>query len=332
MAGSFVKLYGSILRSSVWLEDHSTVRVWITLLALADPEGFVEGSAPGLAHQARVTLGELTAALAVLTAPDPHSKSPEMEGRRVLEVDGGWQLVNARKYRDMRTPEQVKTAERVRRWRARKRQETATGGVTVTEVTREGEGEEEGESDRGTTSVGASTQVVGDACPNPGGPGSDRPPAIPPNVENATEAPRSTNGTPPGHGHHPGGDRLPTGRKTAVSTELTLAPPPASEPGGPVFPCRGPGPGRWSPPARLVREWCETFPTIDVPYQIGRALTWVKANPGKKKTARGMEKFLLRWLDQEEDRARKGLPPRSGAAEPKGFQGIREFFNEQGDA
>ena len=55
----YTKLFSSILASTIWDEDAPTRLVWITLLAMSDKNRTVEGSIPGLAHQARVSLAEL---------------------------------------------------------------------------------------------------------------------------------------------------------------------------------------------------------------------------------------------------------------------------------
>ena len=45
----YTKLFNSILASTVWSEPNETRIVWITLLAMADKNGIIEGSVPGLA-------------------------------------------------------------------------------------------------------------------------------------------------------------------------------------------------------------------------------------------------------------------------------------------
>ena len=98
MAG-YVKLFSSLLASTIWNEDLETRVVWITMLAMANRDGVVEGSIPGLAHHARVRLEAAHKALKKLSAPDPFSRSKESEGRRIIAIDGGWLLVNHKKYR-----------------------------------------------------------------------------------------------------------------------------------------------------------------------------------------------------------------------------------------
>lgn len=122
----FVKLYGSILGSSIWSESLPTRIVWITLLALADERGRVEASVGGLARLANVTRGQCVTALETLSSPDPDSKSPEFEGRRIEKVSGGWCVLNYLAYRGLRSPKQVAEAKRKAEWRERTRDRTGT--------------------------------------------------------------------------------------------------------------------------------------------------------------------------------------------------------------
>lgn len=145
MVGNFVKLYGSIVTSSVWSESAPTRIVWLTMLAIADANGGVAGSVPGLARIANVTLAECEAALKVLSEPDAYSRTTDHDGRRITAVPGGWTVLNYKLYREMRTAKQVADAERQARHRA------VGQSVTVTEVTTEEEGEEEVRGQRTTT-------------------------------------------------------------------------------------------------------------------------------------------------------------------------------------
>jgi len=96
----FAKLFGSIVTSSIWCEDDATLRVWIAMLATCDNRGVVEGSIPGFANLARVAVPQMEHAVTVLSSPDPHSRTPDHEGRRIEGVPGGWKLLNYLVYRD----------------------------------------------------------------------------------------------------------------------------------------------------------------------------------------------------------------------------------------
>jgi hypothetical protein len=125
--GHFVKLYGSIVVSSVWSESTPTRIVWLTMLAIADPNGGVAASVPGLARVANVTVAECEAAIKALSEPDPYSKTPDHEGRRIRAVAGGWLVFNYKLYRELRTPKQVAEAERKADYRERQRKQDSAG-------------------------------------------------------------------------------------------------------------------------------------------------------------------------------------------------------------
>jgi hypothetical protein len=117
---SFTKLFSSLTESTLWVEQPHHVRiVWITMLAMADRDGMVAASIPGLARRACVTVSETEEALKVFLSPDKYSRTPDFEGRRIREVMGGWELLNHAKYRAAQSEEQER--ERKREWARTKR-------------------------------------------------------------------------------------------------------------------------------------------------------------------------------------------------------------------
>lgn len=102
----YTKLFSSIVTSTIWNESKETKIVWITLLALADQNGVVESSIPGLAVVARVSVDECRASIAVLLSPDPDSRTKDHDGRRIQEIDGGWLILNHAKYREKLSKEE----------------------------------------------------------------------------------------------------------------------------------------------------------------------------------------------------------------------------------
>lgn len=117
----YVKLFSSILGSSIWSSSLETRVLWITMLALADRDGFVRASPTGLARLANLDVEACRKSLDELESTDNESSDPEWEGRRVEHIEGGWQMLNYTKYRDLADSdirrEQVRQA--VRRHRAR---------------------------------------------------------------------------------------------------------------------------------------------------------------------------------------------------------------------
>jgi hypothetical protein len=118
----YVKLFASILDSSVWCEPKDVRVLWVSMLAMADRDGIVRASPPGLARRANLTSEECAKALLVLEAPDPISSSQEHEGRRVEPFPGGWTIFNYPLYRDLADADtrRIQTRDAVRRHRAKK--------------------------------------------------------------------------------------------------------------------------------------------------------------------------------------------------------------------
>lgn len=122
---TWTPLFSSIVTSSIWSESKETKIVWITLLALKDRFGKVDGAVPGLARVAGVTVKECEAALKVLESADSYSRTQEHEGKRIRKVDGGWLVLNHLKHRDAIGGESRR--EYKRRWQAEKRAKLRDG-------------------------------------------------------------------------------------------------------------------------------------------------------------------------------------------------------------
>ena len=121
----YAKLFASIVESSIWDEDPATCKVWVTLLALADSEGFIRGSPGWLAKRARVNVDIVDMALTKFQSPDPHSRTPSDEGRRLESTPDGWVIINYAYYRDQDGKELSKDPRRTyqREWMRQKRAE-----------------------------------------------------------------------------------------------------------------------------------------------------------------------------------------------------------------
>jgi len=163
MSDSYTKLFPSLLTSTVWLESAETRLVWITMLALADRDGLVEASVPGLAKLAGVSREACDEALRVFSSPDPDSRSKREEGRRIVAVDGGWLLVNHLDYRqkasaverrEKATLRQRRLRERNASVRNRNAQSRSVTPHTQCDDTAEAEAEAEAEADKREPPVG----------------------------------------------------------------------------------------------------------------------------------------------------------------------------------
>jgi hypothetical protein len=133
----YTKLFSSILTSSIWIEDDSTLRVWIALLALSDARGFAEGAVPGLASLCRMPIADTMTALAKLSDPDPYSRTPGNEGRRIAAGDGGWWILNYLKYREKGQTKKGSRAEYMRERRRGRTGQFVTRNSELLHVTSE---------------------------------------------------------------------------------------------------------------------------------------------------------------------------------------------------
>lgn len=118
---AYTKLFNTIITSTIWSESHATRIVWVTLMAMADQNGEVLATVPGLARMAAVTVDECRDAINLFMSPDPYSRSQDDEGRRLEVIEGGWALLNYKKYREMANDDdrKAKASARTARYRAK---------------------------------------------------------------------------------------------------------------------------------------------------------------------------------------------------------------------
>jgi hypothetical protein len=192
MSIGYTKLFSSIVTSTIWVESDRTRIVWITMLAMADRNGEIQASIPGLARLAGVPIPDCEEALAKFIAPDPYSRTPDDEGRRIEKIEGGWALLNHAKYREMASRDDSKASntERQRRHREKeKRNATVTprnatvtpSNVKVTHDLHIAEAEAEAEAEARNTHTAPVPVAAGDEAP-----AADCP--FPPEVTKAAKA------------------------------------------------------------------------------------------------------------------------------------------------
>jgi hypothetical protein len=82
----------------------------------------------------------------------------------------------------------------------------------------------------------------------------------------------------------------------------------ASEPSVIVFSVVG-DPKTWGLTQSKIDEYRQTFPHLNVLGECTKAAQWCRDNTAKRKTARGMPKFLFGWLERAQNRAGGDAPP-----------------------
>lgn len=120
----YAKVFSSLWKGS--LRGHPDPQhVFIYLLAHADEQGVVEAMPAAIADETGLALDAVQAAIAHLESPDPESRTPTHEGRRIQRLDEHrswcWLITNYEHYRSLSDREKVRelTRERVRRFRER---------------------------------------------------------------------------------------------------------------------------------------------------------------------------------------------------------------------
>lgn len=99
----YAKLFSRITESSLMEEEVPTRYVFMMLLAISDPKGYVIGTDVAIARRVNLSVPDLQKAIKALMSPDEHSNSKEHEGRRIIPSDGerGYYLVNYMTYRNL---------------------------------------------------------------------------------------------------------------------------------------------------------------------------------------------------------------------------------------
>ncbi len=75
-----------------------------------------------------------------------------------------------------------------------------------------------------------------------------------------------------------------------------------------------------------IAEWRGAFPAVDVIQQLRSMRQWLIANPNRRKTKRGMRKFIVQWLSRRQD---QGPPLIAGQPPPERRESITDVLKRQ---
>ena len=102
------KIFASMFKGSLYGQWEAIV-TFTVMIVLADQHGEVDMTAEALAAQTSIPLDIIKRGIADLETPDPKSRTPDDEGRRIVRVsdqrDWGWTITNYQHYRAIRTAE-----------------------------------------------------------------------------------------------------------------------------------------------------------------------------------------------------------------------------------
>lgn len=82
--------------------------------------------------------------------------------------------------------------------------------------------------------------------------------------------------------------------------------------------------------AEQCQEWAGLYPAVDVIQQLRAMRGWLDANPSRRKTARGIRNFVVRWLSKEQDRGGGRKKPETCGedVDPMALRAIQRMMEE----
>ena len=58
----------------------------------------------------------------------------------------------------------------------------------------------------------------------------------------------------------------------------------------------------WQPTEDQVEQWTKAYPAVSVERELEAMAAWCDANPQRRKTARGISRFVNSWLSRAQDK------------------------------
>ena len=86
-----------------------------------------------------------------------------------------------------------------------------------------------------------------------------------------------------------------------------------------------------------IAKWSELFPAVDVMQELRKMKSWLDSNTSRRKTKRGILRFVNGWLSKEQDKGcrnqRYSTPPKGHAGTDNQMAGLKAFLaaEEAGD-
>lgn len=78
-------------------------------------------------------------------------------------------------------------------------------------------------------------------------------------------------------------------------------------------------------PVEKIALWKETYPAVDIEQELRKMAAWSDANPARRKTKRGIGRFINSWLSREQDRGGRVQQYNSqGVQQDKPFYEVEE--------
>lgn len=132
----FAKIFTQVLDSSL-AENYQVRHVFEDMLKLCDIDGIVDMTHEAIARRTNVPLDVVRHGISELEKPDPKSRNPAHEGRRIVRIDEhrdwGWIIVNYSHYRSIASEDQRREKTRLRTQKWREGNDLKAGDAPVTQ-------------------------------------------------------------------------------------------------------------------------------------------------------------------------------------------------------
>lgn len=128
------KIFESIYKGTLYGQWEALI-TFQQMIVLCDSDGVIDMTPPAISAITSIPLNIIEKGIEVLENPDPYSRTPDHEGRRIERLDDhrpwGWRIVNHEKYRDMTDYDTIKEQNRERQRRRREKlKEVGESNVT----------------------------------------------------------------------------------------------------------------------------------------------------------------------------------------------------------
>lgn len=105
----YTKIYPQMFEGSLVKSGYKAVITFQQMLILADKIGVIDRTPEAISRITTIPLDIILEGIAALEEPDPESRSPDEEGRRIVRLSPnrtwGWRIVNYEHYRNLRKEE-----------------------------------------------------------------------------------------------------------------------------------------------------------------------------------------------------------------------------------
>ena len=133
-------MYGKIFESmydGTLAADWKAMITFQQMIVLADYNGIVDYTPPALSRRTGIPLDIINHGIKKLEEPDPYSRTPEEDGRRIRRLENhrpwGWYIINYENYKKLATRAEQRENARLRKQKQRDRERQATESLEMSQ-------------------------------------------------------------------------------------------------------------------------------------------------------------------------------------------------------